>query len=80
MHMDNLEGSLDAPVFNPRRPVVGQMSFGAGQPEYGGQVTLFVLKLVQDLGFRISCPYMEGMNIYNTKNQMGIIKIMDKFK
>ena len=48
MHMDNLEGSLDAPVFNPRRPVVGQMSFGAGQPEYGGQVTLFVLKFHQN--------------------------------
>uniref|UniRef100_A0AAV1VEI6 Uncharacterized protein n=1 Tax=Peronospora matthiolae TaxID=2874970 RepID=A0AAV1VEI6_9STRA len=36
MHMDNLEGSNGAPVFTPRRPVEGQMSFGAGQPEYNG--------------------------------------------
>ena len=34
MHMENLVGSIDAPVFTPRRPVEGQIA--AGRPEYNG--------------------------------------------
>ena len=76
MHMENLVGSIDAPVFTPRRQVEEQMSFGAGQPEYNGP-RMFAVKLLQDLEFLVCCPKVEGMGTRNIRTQMGMITLKD---